>query len=58
MTRGAVDDRVLTVFCRERLAGYKVPGAFHFVVEMPHNPNGKVLKTTLLKMWELSSNGP
>jgi acyl-CoA synthetase (AMP-forming)/AMP-acid ligase II len=37
----------LRAFCRERLAGYKVPAAFHVHVELPKNASGKVLKRTL-----------
>ncbi len=37
----------LTAFCRERLAGYKVPRRFEFLDELPRNPSGKVLKREL-----------
>jgi acyl-CoA synthetase (AMP-forming)/AMP-acid ligase II len=39
---------VLT-FCRDRLAGYKVPRQVEFRAELPRNASGKVLKTTLRK---------
>jgi len=39
---------VLT-FCRERLAGYKVPRQVEFRAELPRNASGKVLKTSLRK---------
>jgi long-chain acyl-CoA synthetase len=38
----------LRAHCRERLADYKVPRAFHFVGEIPKSPSGKVLKGQLL----------
>ncbi|HWN31347.1 MAG TPA: AMP-binding protein, partial [Pseudonocardia sp.] len=34
-------------FCRERLAGYKVPRQVAFRAELPRNASGKVLKTSL-----------
>jgi len=37
----------LDAFCRERLAGYKVPRLIEFVDDLPRNPTGKVLKSTL-----------
>ncbi|MFQ5459098.1 MAG: class I adenylate-forming enzyme family protein, partial [Myxococcota bacterium] len=37
----------LSDFCRERLADYKVPRAFDFIDEIPHNPSGKPLKREL-----------
>ena len=37
----------MTAFCRERLAGYKVPRRVEFLDELPRNPSGKVLKRVL-----------
>jgi acyl-CoA synthetase (AMP-forming)/AMP-acid ligase II len=34
-------------FCRERLAGYKIPRKFEFIEELPRNATGKVLKKDL-----------
>lgn len=34
-------------FCRARLAGFKIPVAFHFVTELPRNASGKVLRDRL-----------
>jgi acyl-CoA synthetase (AMP-forming)/AMP-acid ligase II len=49
VARGKPDANTLTAYCREHLASYKVPAAFHFVAELPRNPNGKVVKSELLK---------
>ena len=37
----------LQSFCRERLAGYKVPVAFHRVEALPRNATGKLLREQL-----------
>src|SRR5258708_9082003 len=37
----------LIAFCGERLADYKRPRSVDFIVEMPRNPAGKLLKTQL-----------
>ncbi|HWN32192.1 MAG TPA: FadD3 family acyl-CoA ligase [Pseudonocardia sp.] len=45
-------------FCRERLAGYKVPSRVELRAELPRNAAGKVLKTVLraqAAQWEESS---
>ncbi len=34
-------------FCRDRLAGYKIPRQLNFVDALPRNPSGKILKTVL-----------
>ena len=40
-------------FCRERIAGYKVPKSLEFVRWLPKNPAGKILKRRLRKAyWE------
>jgi len=47
-SRGAtVTEPELEAFCRERLAGYKVPRQFEFIPELPRTPTGKVLKRAL-----------
>ncbi len=43
----SVDDGVLKVWCRERLAGPKVPRDFVFLESLPRNQMGKVLKREL-----------
>ena len=40
----------LEEYCRERLGGYKIPKAFHFVDELPRNASNKLLRRTL-KEW-------
>lgn len=42
-----LDDGLLKVWCRERLAGPKVPRDFVFMDSLPRNPTGKVLKREL-----------
>jgi acyl-CoA synthetase (AMP-forming)/AMP-acid ligase II len=45
-------------FCRERLAGYKVPSRVELRTQLPRNAAGKVLKTVLREQaaqWEESS---
>jgi long-chain acyl-CoA synthetase len=37
----------LDTFSRKSLAGYKIPGEFHFLKVLPRNASGKVLKTEL-----------
>ena len=34
-------------FCKERLAGYKVPKKVFVVDQMPRNPSGKIIKKQL-----------
>ena len=47
VAEAGMDARTLTVFCRERLAGYKVPTQFSFVNALPRNAIGKVVKVDL-----------
>jgi fatty-acyl-CoA synthase len=42
-----IDEGLLKVWCRERLAGPKVPRDFVFLDTLPRNPTGKVLKREL-----------
>jgi acyl-CoA synthetase (AMP-forming)/AMP-acid ligase II len=43
------DTAALQTFCRERLAGYKVPRRFELVAELPRNPMGKVQKFRIVE---------
>jgi fatty-acyl-CoA synthase len=43
----SLDEGALKVWCRERLAGPKVPRDFVFMDVLPRNPTGKVLKREL-----------
>jgi O-succinylbenzoic acid--CoA ligase len=38
----------LDAFCRERLAGYKVPRAYYFVASLPRGPSSKLLRRELV----------
>ena len=42
-----LDADVLIAFCRERLAGFKVPKRVVFVDKLPKNASGKILKREL-----------
>jgi fatty-acyl-CoA synthase len=46
----SLDDGALKLWCRERLAGPKVPREFSFLEALPRNPTGKVLKRELRAM--------
>jgi fatty-acyl-CoA synthase len=43
----SIDEGALKVWCRDRLAGPKVPRDFVFMDVLPRNPTGKVLKREL-----------
>ena len=43
----------LKVFCRERLARYKVPKEIVFTDSLPYSPYGKVMKMELKKQLEI-----
>ncbi|MED2930542.1 2-succinylbenzoate-CoA ligase, partial [Bacillus swezeyi] len=42
-----VDEQELFRFCRERLASYKVPKAFHVVGQLPRNASNKLMRHKL-----------
>jgi O-succinylbenzoic acid--CoA ligase len=44
---GEIDDAALRAWCRERLAGYKVPARFVRVAWLPRNASGKLLRRQL-----------
>jgi acyl-CoA synthetase (AMP-forming)/AMP-acid ligase II len=48
-----LDVDTMVDFCRERIAGYKIPRRLEIIEEMPRNPSGKILKKELRKpFWE------
>jgi long-chain acyl-CoA synthetase len=42
-----IDDKELRSYCRDKLAGYKIPKYFEIVSDLPRTPTGKVLKRML-----------
>jgi acyl-CoA synthetase (AMP-forming)/AMP-acid ligase II len=49
-----VDPEELRSFCRERLAGFKVPATFDFTDELPRQPTGKLYKRLLRERYTVS----
>ena len=48
-----LDVEEMIEFCRDRIAGYKIPRQLEIIDEMPRNPSGKILKKELRKpYWE------
>jgi len=45
----SIDGAELEAFCRERLAGFKVPRRVEVVSELPRNPMGKVQKFKIIE---------
>ncbi len=43
----AVDSKELRAWCRDRLAGYKVPREVRIVEALPRNPTGKIMRREL-----------
>ncbi len=54
----SLDEGALKVWCRERLAGPKVPRDFVFLDALPRNPTGKVLKRELRAAAAVSAPPP
>lgn len=46
-----VTEDELIEFCRQKLAGFKVPKTFEFVTELPKTGSGKIMKTELRKQF-------
>ena len=44
---GDLDDRELIEWCRDRMAGFKVPRSVQFLDALPLNATGKVVKDLL-----------
>jgi acyl-CoA synthetase (AMP-forming)/AMP-acid ligase II len=54
----AMNAHELVEFCRDKIAGYKIPRQLEIISEMPRNPSGKILKKELRKpYWEGVSRG-
>jgi O-succinylbenzoic acid--CoA ligase len=48
----------IVAFCRERLAGYKIPKRIWFVAELPRSPSGKLIRRTLREQAPPTSTAP
>ena len=44
------DEKALIIWCRERLAGYKVPSEVRILKTLPRNPTGKIMRRELKKL--------
>lgn len=53
-----IREQDLRAFCRDKLAGYKVPREIRIVPDLPRGPTGKILKRILKTMPTTSSAGP
>ena len=49
------DSQVLDAFCRERLAGYKVPRRFVLVEDLPRSSVGKILRRELRRTYSAAA---
>jgi len=47
VTSSEISAKDLQTFCRQRIAGYKVPQIFEMMAELPRNAMGKISKTAL-----------
>jgi acyl-CoA synthetase (AMP-forming)/AMP-acid ligase II len=43
----SLDIETMIAFCRDKIAGYKIPRQLQVVKELPRNPSGKILKKIL-----------
>ncbi len=46
----SVDEKTLIIWCRQSLAGYKVPAEVRIVQALPRNPTGKIVRRELKKL--------
>ncbi|MBX3377400.1 MAG: AMP-binding protein [Phycisphaeraceae bacterium] len=44
------DEKSLKIWCRESLAGYKVPSEIRIIPALPRNPTGKIMRRELKKL--------
>jgi len=51
----AFDERGIRQWCRQRLAGFKVPREIHVVEQLPRSPTGKVLRRRLTELFNDSA---
>ena len=49
-----IDEEEIKAYCREHLAGYKLPRHFIYVDALPRNVSGKILKYQLRENWKES----
>lgn len=47
-----IDEEDIKAYCREHLAGYKLPRHFIYVEALPRNVSGKILKYQLRENWK------
>ncbi|WP_339212529.1 long-chain-fatty-acid--CoA ligase [Solibacillus sp. FSL W8-0372] len=47
-----IDEEDIKAYCREHLAGYKLPRNFIYVEALPRNVSGKILKYQLRENWK------
>lgn len=45
---GSFDEKAIIRYCREHLAGYKVPRRVVLIGELPRNPTGKIMRKELM----------
>jgi len=51
--RHSMTTETVIEFCRDKLAGYKIPRQLQLIDALPRNPSGKILKTVLREpYWE------
>ncbi|MFT4518444.1 MAG: acyl-CoA synthetase (AMP-forming)/AMP-acid ligase II [Halioglobus sp.] len=55
---GSITTNELVEFCRDKIAGYKIPRQMELVDELPRNASGKILKKVLREpYWDGGSRG-
>ncbi|WP_175492779.1 long-chain-fatty-acid--CoA ligase [Bacillus sp. OK048] len=46
-----VEEQEIIDYCRDKLAGYKIPKSVDFVEQLPKNPTGKIVRRTLKEQY-------